>query len=586
MNKAAAEEGMREGFSPFPHQERFIKKLVQERGIVAAHGTGTGKTFSSIAGFDRLHKSGKAKSALVVVPAGLKANYAEAIDQFSTYGHQTVGPKGQKNSVYLDKIDGGKKFTIVSYSMFRRAPKFFMDSTGADTLIFDEFHKARNQRGKIYKAAASIRGRVNNFMGLTASPTNNDPVEMVPLINLAAGREVMSVREFNSKHRVRVARQRGFFGGDKYVESIVDVAAIKKRLGPKIDYVTSDDIGKDMPPRTVETVKVPMSPDQKKVYEWTMKKVGPVAAYKIRNNLPVTQKEASHIFTMISQARQATNTLHPFKKGWTSERGASESPKVTKLLDDTMEHLGETPDGKVVLYSNLIKGGVDVLSAGLKARGVDHAVFVGKGRQIGDKKITEDVRNAGVADFKAGKKNVIILSSAGAEGLDFKNATMFQSLDSHFNPERIRQAEARARRLKGQRHRPEEKRMVKVKRYLATYPKRGLLGRAFGKKQQTTDEWIHGVALRKHRLNEKLRGAFKQERLLPKPKPKSAPKPAPPAPKPLAPPPAVVNPAGLPTQGAGAPIVPLRPPEALKVKHPPKYKRKWQDIRGQWRYEY
>jgi hypothetical protein len=330
--------------------------------------------------------------------------------------------------------------------------------------------------------------------------------------------------------------------------------------------------------------------------------VGPLAAYKIRNNLPVTQKEAAHIFTMISQARQAVNTLHPFKKGWSPEKGAAESTKVTKMLDDTVGHLKETSDGKVVLYSNLIKGGVDVLSAGLKARGIEHAIFVGKGRQIGDRKITEDVRNQGVSDFKSGKRKVIILSSAGAEGLDLKNATMFQSLDSHFNPERIRQAEARVRRLKGQRHRPEAERMVKVKRYLATYPKRGFLGRTFGgKPKQTTDEWIHGVALRKHRLNEKLRGAFKQEKLVlpqkPKPKPVAA--------KPMAPLPPSRNAAssawdhkrapkpplpGVKLTGPSktlAPVAPLQKLELPKMKKPTKYKRKWRDpVSREWRYEY
>ena len=68
-------------------------------------------------------------------------------------------------------------------------------------------------------------------------------------------------------------------------------------------------------------------------------------------------------------------------------------------------------------------------------------------------------------------KRVIVISGAGAEGLDLKNATAFYALDGHFNPERILQAEVGARRLGGQSARPVEQRKVDVRRYQSTVPK-------------------------------------------------------------------------------------------------------------------
>ena len=94
-------------------------------------------------------------------------------------------------------------------------------------------------------------------------------------------------------------------------------------------------------------------------------------------------------------------------------------------------------------------GGVDVLVAGLRARGIDPAVFVGKGTTVDGNKVTGISRQQGIKDYMGGKKRVIVLSGAGAEGLDLKNSTAFYSLDGHFNPERIIQAEGAGKRLEG-----------------------------------------------------------------------------------------------------------------------------------------
>ena len=198
------------------------------------------------------------------------------------------------------------------------------------------------------------------------------------------------------------------------------------------------------------------------------------------------------------------NSLHMGRKDVDLKASANRTPKVKRVLDDTEKHLQEKPDHKVVLYSNLGRGGVDVLSAGLRARGIDHAVFVGKGTEIGGDKITSVVRQKGVQDYKDGKKKVIILSGAGAEGLNLKNSTAFFSLDGHFNPQRILQAEARARRLGGQEHRPVDQRAVDVRRP-------GFFGKLVGRKaDQTTDEWMYNVAGGKFRTTNKFYTHFKE----------------------------------------------------------------------------
>ena len=96
---------MKEWFAPYPHQKRAIDRMFANKGkIILAHEMGTGKTAASIYGFERLRHEGKAKRALVVVPSGLRANFAEGgVQKFTTSSVQVIGSQSEvsKKSGYV-----------------------------------------------------------------------------------------------------------------------------------------------------------------------------------------------------------------------------------------------------------------------------------------------------------------------------------------------------------------------------------------------------------------------------------------------------------------------------------------------------
>jgi superfamily II DNA or RNA helicase len=510
---------MMEWFKPYPHQKKAIDRLFANKGkMILAHEMGTGKTAAAIYGFERLRHEGKAKRALVVVPSGLRANFAEGgIQKFTTSSVEVIGSHSEvskKKGYIRPGNETGKDYTIVSYAQFRRDPEGIMQRTGSDTLILDEFHKTRNERASTFKAAIKARKYAVNFMGLTASMINNNPGEVATLLTISEKNREMSPTQFKRKFTKTIGFSEGFAGGKKKVKGFKNVEELKARTQPKIDYVETKDLkGKTMPRKQVSNVDVEMSPQQYQMYELALNRLGPLKERIVRRDPNISVKDAEFLFAQISAARQVSNSMHTARKDITPEQSAEVTPKVKRLLDDTDAHLKTRKDNKVVLYSNLIRGGVDVLSAGLKSRGVDHAVFAGKGTEIGGAKVTALTRQQGVRDFKAGKKRVIVLSGAGAEGLDLKNSTAFYALDGHFNPQRILQAEGRARRLGGQKHRKEENRVVDVRRYRSVVPeasKPGFIGRALGRKTpQTTDQWMYGVAGRKHKEQKRFYKHFK-----------------------------------------------------------------------------
>jgi len=482
-----------------PHQMDFQKAVTDMEdtgGIIAAHGTGTGKTFSAINAFEKLKGLGRAERALVITPSGLRNNFlTKGIQRFTTSKGQIISRPTE--------LSPDTEYAIVSYDAYRRRPQEFIKAFKPDTIIADEVHRASNPDSKTFQAMQEGRREVDRFMGLTASITQNKPDEIVPLLELTTGgkSDIPSKKSFR-KHHISTTQKpgKGIFGGKTYEENLIQRVLLKSTVGANIHYVEDLDAS-EKPQKIVESIQVPMSGEQIDLYRMSMKGVDPVIVKKIKAGEPVSQKQAMELFTRLLRARQVSNSLNSIDPSMAPEEAARRTPKIKRILDDAVDHIGNTSDGQVILYTNLVHGGVDVLAAGLKDRGIPFGVFAGKGV----KGMTEEVRQAAVEDYLAGRNRAIIITGAGAEGLSLGNTTMVQLVDGHYNPERIAQAEARGIRAGGLSQRPIEERKVQVKRYVSSLPKSFWQTITFQPPEKGVEEWVYLTAERKNRLNRQLR---------------------------------------------------------------------------------
>jgi len=453
---------MKPDMKPMEHQKDFTAAAKQQLtkgkgGIIAAHGTGTGKTFSAINAFEQLKEEGKARRALVIAPAGLRDNFLRS---------------------------GVQKFT---------------NSNG---------QRATNTDSKTFKALMWARKQVPNFMGLTASISQNSPADVVPLLALAekGEQQIESKREFKKRHiKKRPSEQKSIFGNTTYEKKLVRQAELNARVGATVHYVEDLDASKK-PVKDVEKVEVPMSKDQLKYYKMSMRGIDPVVLKKIQEGQEVSQRQAMNIFTSLMRARQVSNSLHLASPGMTPAQAAEATPKIKKVMDDAAEHIKKVPDAQVIMYTNMVHGGVDVLTAGLKARGIPFGVFAGTGVEG----VTNETRQQAVDDYLEGRKKVIIITGAGAEGLSLGNTTMVQLVDGHYNPERMAQAEARGVRAGGLSHRAPEERRVRVKRYVSALPKTFWQTITFQQPKKSVGQFVYLTAERKERLNRQLRDVLQQ----------------------------------------------------------------------------
>ena len=474
------------------HQQAALDFLEDAKGkALFAHGTGTGKTLSAIAAMEKQREENKIKKTLVVTPASLKNNFLEQGIKNFTAGVNAI-----------DGIDGKSEYQVVSFSKFRKNPEKIWKDSNADSMIVDEVHRAKDPNSQTYKSLREIAksDKMKSFLGLTGSFISNHPKEVVPLMDLVSpGHSLGSQQAFSRKHVKTKYERGGFLRKAKRDINLQQEKILNKAIKNNLHYVDHRDMGKDLPRVRSEDIYVDMSPEQNKNYQYALKRLSPSARKKLQQGLPVNKQEMSHIFSMITSARQASNSLTPFSTSISPAESAERVPKLKRVMDDVEKHLKENRDGQAVVYSNFNTSGANDLVEGLKSRGLSVGEFTGSNTKT---------RHRDVEDFKKSKKNVIVLSPAAAEGVSLNNATAFFEVDRHYNPERNEQAIARGRRLGGLSHRKPEDRVLEVKRYFSQ-PQKTFVQKLLRTKEVGVDEWIDGIAKEKQKLNDQMRQVAK-----------------------------------------------------------------------------
>lgn len=461
-----------------PQQSRVAKRILEQPGLVVAHGLGSGKTMTSIASQDALDMP-----ADVVVPAALVENYKKEIAKH-TIGKVPITVRSMQDVV--------SKQTPLNNPL----------------LIVDEAHRARNASGLTHEILE--RSKARKRLLLTASPLYNRPSDIAPLVNMAAGENVLpeNQRDFENKFISSESTSpglwallRGVHSGETRVLNPDTKKELSDTLKKWVDYHESG--GAFFPKVKRETVKVSMTPNQKAVYDSVMGEAPFWVKWKVEHGLPPGKGELDRLNSFLGAARQVSNTTRNFT---TRDDWRENSPKITRAVDDAVKMIKSNPNARVLAYSNYIDSGTEPYKELLRRENIPFGEVTGSMTGIARKRAVEDYNN--------GKTPILLISSAGGEGLDLKGTRMVQVLDPHWNNEKIRQVEGRAARYKSHEHLPESERDVTIRNYVATRPDEGgLLSRflvmaGLAPKPgdvKAVDAYMRAMADDKDKLNDQVR---------------------------------------------------------------------------------
>jgi len=459
-----------------PHQQRVVDRMEDDDqpGLVAVHGLGSGKTLTSIAVADAL-----GLPADVVTPAALQGNYSKELKA------HTRGP----TATNIQSLEGVAR-------------------SGGSTLknpllIVDEAHRTRNPGKTREGLMASPAGK---RLALTGSLLYNHPSDVAGPINLVAGRYVLpeDPEQFSQRFLQDIPNERSLWqrlrGTPASYQTRLNPRAtgfLQKVLDKYVDFYPGST--ENFPTREDQTVNVPMTSAQMKLYEHVTADQPSWVRNKVLQNLPPTKAEAKQLNSFLSGVRQISNTT----RGFDTSVIPPSQPKIDKAVQELQGMLDKNPNAKAIIYSHYLESGIDPYKKRLEELNIPHGSFTGA--------MARGTREQMVRDYNEGKLKALLLSSAGGEGLDLKGTRLIQLLEPHWNQEKLKQVIGRGIRYRSHADLPPEERKVLVQRYLATRAPQGLLERVgLRKPGYGVDEYLDEMGVRKEQLNQQVRQMLRQ----------------------------------------------------------------------------
>jgi superfamily II DNA or RNA helicase len=535
---------------------QYHQKLVQyyfttytnHRGLLIFHATGTGKTMLSVAVADALKDI---YDVIVLSAKSLQNNMKKEIKKYmkllkidkddindAIYNKYNFISSNAGNMLeQLSRV--GKTTQQVEFEKSINVQSRDLNLNGK-LLVIDEAQNffngivngSKNAVG-LYKAIMEAKNIKLVF--LSATPIVNDPFEMVPMFNMLHGYTLLpeNYDDFN-KH---------YIDHEKLI--IKNKEKLKNRIFGLVSYmgdwwktggiVKPGQIIKrqDFPDQLPTIIEyVPMSSHQFTAYQHARDLETKVTQKRVTTTETLQKPKTDPSSTYRVASRQISNFALPdtikVKKltGYGFDKHIDKltiehltelskySPKMEKMFNNILKH-----KGTAVVYSSFVAGeGLKIFSKVLEVKGwqvytkkkslQDTQNILSKFAFItGD--IEADERSEIIKAFN-NKNNIdgsiikiLMISSAGAEGLDLKNVMSVHIMEPYWNYGRIEQIIARAVRYKSHEDYPNPlDRKVQPYIYLSDYP----TGYVFkptpsqikrGKKQEkTTDVYLYNGSIK------------------------------------------------------------------------------------------
>jgi len=432
-------------------RQRLIKLLVANKRVMAAFGTGSGKTALQLAGFTELHGLGKAKKGIMVVPGQVVgqfgsdalrylepgkfkwmadpgasreqriASYKDPATHFSVVTHQAF----RDDMVYLGAQQAGvdeaaMEANIAAMTEPQRAAwaKEVMAGAGIpfDYLTTDESQFTLNRAGKENSRLANVvdafSANIPYYMPSSGDPVKNDASEVFDL--------------FHKMDPARYRDRAGFlrqYGGD----TVASKAALQREMAR---YFYPSRIDPDVhAERSEETV--PLSGEQQAALAGLSRNVARLRVARMSGTVDVAAAKvvSPRSFDGVSEAdapkvAEALQKAVGMVKAAAERRIINEHPSAGKL-ERVLALAGERSGKPGVVFAHS-RAAVEQLRAKLEAAG--HKVVTITGSDSPEEK--DRKRLAFAPESGAPTADILVASDAGATGLNLQRGQWLVEYDT------------------------------------------------------------------------------------------------------------------------------------------------------------
>ena len=182
-----------------PYQEEAVDRAVERGSLLIAYTMGLGKTLVALAAIEELTASGDVGQSLLVVPAGLKWQWAQAIAKFTDIASRRLqlrkgvhiwvpeasacvvvdGTPDRRKKSYQEILEHKPEFAIVSYEQVRNDFRWIR-KLKPDCIVLDEASAIKGFKAKRTKLAKRLDASFR--FALTGTPVENRPEELYSIM--------------------------------------------------------------------------------------------------------------------------------------------------------------------------------------------------------------------------------------------------------------------------------------------------------------------------------------------------------------------------------------------------------------------
>jgi len=396
-----------------PHQIKVVEYLNENRGVIAVHSVGSGKTLTAVTASQCFLDRYPDRYVVVVSPVTLIDNYKKEMEKYG-----------------ISKDN--QKYKFFSFEKFQRLTqkKTVQDICGKNFLIVDEAHILRTVvdefTGKKSRAVLECARNAEKVLLLTATPFVNNSYDLENLISMVKGKMPMSENNWNTT----ITSKNKFL---EYAEGC-------------FSYHKASKLEKEFPEKIIHERIISMDEkffEQYRQIELFNEKF--LKRYLIYGDP----------FVFLQGVRTGLLKL-------------PDSAKINWAVKNVKEWLLKKQ--KTVVFSNFVEAGIKKLEEQLKDKvgmvkystsstsnvsNVNSYTVISGGVNIKKRKEIID-------KFNDDKIDLLILSGAGGVGIDLKGVRNMVILDVPWNKANLNQIIGRAIRFQSHVHLPVDERKVDV----------------------------------------------------------------------------------------------------------------------------
>jgi superfamily II DNA or RNA helicase len=400
-----------------PYQTRGAIFASCRGRVVLADDMGLGKTVQALAATELLRRRKGIARVLVIAPASVKYQWKTEIEKFTDRTAQVIdGLLPRRQAQYASP----SFFTLTSYELALKDVQYMHDLK-PDLIILDEAQRIRNWTTATARTIKQLKSRY--AFVLTGTPLENKLEELFSVVEYVDGRRLGPAFRFLHEHRME--DEKGKLLGYRGLDRIHD------QMAPILLRRTRAEVLKDLPERTDQIFRLPLTPEQAEPYGEQSEILSKLMR-KWESQGWLSEIDHKRILCCIQNMRMLCNSTFLFDKE------THHSPKLQEFREILTE-LAIEENRKVVVFSEYERM-TYLAGQELRKLGIGFVSLHGG--------VPSRQRGALIEKFRNDPACKVFLSTdAGGVGLNLQAASAVVNFEPPWNPARLEQRIGRVHRL-------------------------------------------------------------------------------------------------------------------------------------------